>query len=87
MRPEPSAKAAAVKELISAAVKALVIFGLVTMTTEQFGVLMLLVDAVLAAAMVLFVRDRVTPVASPTLPEGTTVTTTINGSPTGTTTI
>ena len=84
MRPEPSAKAAAVKELISAAVKALVIFGLVTMTTEQFGVLMLLVDAVLAAAMVLFVRDRVTPVSNPQLPEGTTVTTTINGSPTGT---
>lgn len=85
MRPEPSAKAAAVKELISAAVKALVIFGLVTMTTEQFGVLMLLVDAVLAAAMVLFVRDRVTPVSAPSLPEGTVVTTTLQGNPTGTT--
>lgn len=85
MRPEPSAKAAAVKELISAAVKALVIFSIVTMTTEQFGVLMLLVDAVLAAAMVLFVRDRVTPVAAPSLPEGTVVTTTLQGNPTGTT--
>ena len=84
MRPEPTAKAAAVRELVSAFVKALVIFGFVQMTTEQFGVLMILVDAMLAAAMVLFIRDRVTPVKDPVLPEGTNVTTTLNGAPTGT---
>lgn len=87
-RPEPTAKAQAVKELVSAAVKALVIFGVVTMTTEQFGVLMILVDAMLAAVLVLFVRPRVTPVKSPQLPEGTTVTTTdATGRTTGTTTV
>ena len=87
MRPEPSAKAAVIKELASSLIKALVIFGIVSMTTEQFGVVMLLVDAILAAVMVLFIRDRVTPVKDPRLPEGTTVTTTLDGSTSGTTTV
>lgn len=86
-RPEPAAAAAAVKELVSATVKAAVIFGVVAITTEQFGVLMLLVDAMLAAVMVLFIRPRVTPVESPRLPEGTNVVTTLDGQPTGITTI
>ena len=72
-RPEPAAIAAALKEAISALIKVIVVFGIVQMTTEQFGVLMIAVDALLAVVMVLFLRPQITPVASPQVPAGTNV--------------
>lgn len=71
---EPVAIAQAIKELISAGVKALVIFGLVAWSGEQTAAVMLIVDSALAMLVVLFTRRSVTPIATPTLKPGTEVT-------------
>lgn len=84
---EPSVIIPAVSAVVSAAIKVAVLLGWVTWDAEQLAGISLLVDAVLALASALLVRSVVTPVASPRLPEGTTVTTTSAGRVTGTTTV
>lgn len=84
---EPSVIIPAVSAVVSAAIKVAVLLGWVTWDADQLAGISLLVDAVLALASALLVRSVVTPVASPRLPEGTTVTTTSAGRVTGTTTV
>lgn len=72
-RPEPAVIAASVKELVSSLVKLLVVFAVVQMTTEQFGMLMIFIDSALAVIMVMFIRQNVTPTSSPIIDKGTIV--------------
>lgn len=72
-RPEPAVIAAAVKEMISNLIKLLVVFAVIKVTAEQFGMLMIFIDSAMAVIMVLFIRQNVTPVASPQVEEGTII--------------
>ena len=74
-RPEPAAIIAAVKELISSVIKLLVVFAIIQMTTEQFGILMIVVDSAMAVIATLLIRNAVTPIEKPAVPEGTVVST------------
>lgn len=68
---------AAVGTLIASAVKASVLLGLVAWTPEQVAGITLVVDNALVVVssllIIVLVKDKVTPVAAPNLPIGTTV--------------
>lgn len=75
MGTEPVAISTAIKEAISAGVKVLVIFGVVVWSGEQTAAVMLAVDSILAIVIMVWqLRSRVTSIAAPRVPAGSTVT-------------
>lgn len=75
MGTEPITINTAIKEALSSLLKAIVIFGLWQMTTEQFGVLMIAVDSTLAVIFLLWqARGKSTSIAAPRIPAGTLIT-------------
>lgn len=79
--------AAVAQAAIIAAINLAKAFGLFEPTDEQMTALNAFLGIVLPVLFGLFVRQGVTPVEDPQLPEGTTVTTTSAGRVTGTTTV
>ena len=73
MHREPVAIIAAVRELISAALKMLVILNLVVWSAEQTAAILLVADAALTVISTTLSRSQVTPLAAPRLPADTPV--------------
>lgn len=75
MNSEPITVNTAISQALSSLLKVLVIFGLWQMTTEQFGILMLAVDSLLAVVFLLWqARNQSTPINEPRVPAGTLIT-------------
>lgn len=73
MNREPTAWIAAVGVFLSALTKAAVLLDLVEWDAGQLAGISLVIDSGLVVLGAAFIRDRVTPVASPQLAEGTDV--------------
>jgi hypothetical protein len=71
---EPTAIITALGLFLAALTKAAVLLDLVAWDAEQLAGISLVIDSALVVLGAIFIRDRVTPVASPQLPAGTTVT-------------
>ena len=74
MTREPTATITAIGVFLSAVTKAAVLLGFVDWNVEQLAGISLVIDSGLVVIGALLIRDRVTPVASPSLPQGTDVT-------------
>jgi hypothetical protein len=74
MNREPTAIITAIGVFLSALTKAAVLLNLVDWDAEQLAGISLVIDSGLVVIGAFFIRERVTPVASPSLPSGTTVT-------------
>lgn len=73
MNREPTAIITAIGVFLSAITKAAVLLDLVDWDAEQLAGISLVIDSGLVVIGAIFIRERVTPVASPSLPSGTTV--------------
>lgn len=73
MNREPTAIFAAIGVFLSALTKAAVLLRVVGWDTEQLAGISLVIDSGLVVIGALLIRERVTPVASPSLPIGTVV--------------
>ena len=74
MNREPTAIITAIGVFLSALTKAAVLLNIVDWNVEQLAGISLVIDSGLVVIGALLIRDRVTPTASPSLPEGTSVT-------------
>lgn len=74
MNREPTALISALGLFLSAIAKAAVLLGIVAWDADQLASVSLVIDSMLVVLGALFIRSRVTPVASPSLPSGTAVT-------------
>ena len=71
---EPTAVVSALGLFLSAIAKAAVLLGVVDWDADQLASVSLVLDSMLVVLGALFIRARVTPLASPSLAEGTQVT-------------
>lgn len=88
MNKEPSAVISALGAFLASLAKVAVLLHLVDWDAEQLAGVSLVIDNALIVFGALFIRSQVTPVAAPSLPEGTEVTVlNAQGKPSGTSTV
>jgi hypothetical protein len=71
---EPISITTLVKEFVSSGIKLAVVLGLFVINEVQLAGLLLFLDNGMAIAKLIIDRRNVTPIAAPSLPEGTRVT-------------
>lgn len=71
---EPTALISALGLFLSAIAKCAVLLGVVAWDADQLASVSLVIDSMLVVLGALFIRSRVTPTASPSLPENAAVT-------------
>lgn len=84
---EPTALTSALGIFLGAIAKAAVLLGLVDWDADQLAGVSLVIDTGIIMLGALFIRSRVTPTASPSLPAGTEVKVTDASGATSTTTV
>lgn len=85
MNREPSAVLSALGAFLASIVKVLVLLNILVIDAQQLAGISLVIDTFIIMLGALFIRSQVTPVRSPALPEGTSVTVldVATGKPTG----